>query len=93
MANQLIDVASDAERVLRKVPRWKKAQPLVDAYWEVARRTRQAGLAIRRYIQRQSVSAAEAMLKAAQDADLAAVKAAIKTGQVNPGLHADCTKV
>jgi hypothetical protein len=93
MANQLIDVATDAESALGKVPRWKKAQPLIDAYWDVARKTRKAGAAIKRYIQTESQSAAESMLKAAQDADHAAVLAAIKTGQVNPGLNADCTTV
>jgi hypothetical protein len=93
VANQLIGVASRAESALRRVPNWKKAQPLIDAYWEVARKTRRAGLAFRRYIQRESMSAAEAAVKAANEADLAAVRAVIKTGQINPSLHADCSRV
>jgi hypothetical protein len=92
-ANQLISVAQQAEAALRRVPPWKKAQPLIDAYWDVARKTRKAGTAIRRFIQTESMASANAMLKAAREADLAAIKAVIKTGQVNPGLNADCTTV
>jgi hypothetical protein len=93
MANQLIAVASRAEAALRRVPKWKKSQPLIDAYWDLARKTRRAGTAIRRYTQVQSTSAGNAMLSAAKHADHAAILAVIKTQQVNPGLNADCTKV
>jgi hypothetical protein len=82
---------ADSVAALRRVPAWRKAQPLMDLYWEVATSARSVGDLLRQLLANPTASVSRRTLEAARRYDRAALQLAIRQGRLLNPLNVDCS--
>jgi hypothetical protein len=90
-SGDLADAGSDAVAALRRVPAWRKAQPLMDLYTEVATSARDLGTVLRQLLANPTPAVYRRAVGVAKRYDRAALQLAIKQGRLLNPLNVDCT--